>query len=191
MDIKNKKGQAAMEYLMTYGWALLVIVIVLALLLIILGGYVKGTPSCLFEEAGFVCNEVTPVVKGINGNVYGMFQHSLSEPITILEVAVIQGQSSKDQIHTNCWRTAGGVFGPGYLELAPRQQATFTELVTTNGIGNAIQVCNPSDGSIIASITPGSQIRGQMWIKYNLKSDAAIGFTGNRTVAATLVANVE
>jgi hypothetical protein len=30
-----------------------------------------------------------------------------------------------------------------------------------------------------------------MWVEYNLKSDAAIGFTGNRTVAATLVANVE
>ena len=55
-----RKGQAAMEYLMTYGWALLVIVIVIAILLVILGRMVKGTPDCTFESAGFVCNQPTP-----------------------------------------------------------------------------------------------------------------------------------
>ncbi|MFA5382322.1 MAG: hypothetical protein WC356_04090 [Candidatus Micrarchaeia archaeon] len=120
MDIKNKKGQAAMEYLMTYGWALLVIVIVLALLLIILGGYVQGTPSCLFEEAGFVCNEVTPIMD-TSGIVYGQFQHSLSEPITITRVACVQGQVNKDDVTWSDVPT-------GSLEVAPRRAFTFGDL---------------------------------------------------------------
>jgi len=52
----NQKGQSAMEYLMTYGWAILIIAIVLAALFalgVFSTGNVLGT-SCI-AESGFLC----------------------------------------------------------------------------------------------------------------------------------------
>ncbi|VVB66360.1 Uncharacterised protein [Candidatus Gugararchaeum adminiculabundum] len=54
--LKRKKGQAAMEYLMTYGWAILVIIIILAALLYlgILGP--QTIKSCTFSGSEIFCN---------------------------------------------------------------------------------------------------------------------------------------
>ena len=188
--MKNKKkGQAAMEYLMTYGWALLVIVIVLALLLIILGGYLQGTPSCVFEEAGFVCNEpVPPVIGGANHNtLYGQFQHAHDKSIILHRTTFITGQSSKDAIHENCW-----VFGESMSMnklIEPRDPKDFN-YISTLPVGG-ILVCNPDTGELGVEQTEGGQVRGQLWIEYNYASDSAIGFGGRRTAVATVIANVE
>ncbi|MFA5412483.1 MAG: hypothetical protein WC350_04020 [Candidatus Micrarchaeia archaeon] len=54
----NLKGQAAMEYLMTYGWAILAIVLVIAALIFL--NPFRAPEVCLFEQAGFTCNEPPP-----------------------------------------------------------------------------------------------------------------------------------
>ncbi|MFH0818177.1 MAG: hypothetical protein V1909_06125, partial [Candidatus Micrarchaeota archaeon] len=51
-----KRGQAAMEYLMTYGWAILVIVIVLAALLY-LGIFNVKPPEVCTMPAGMTCSK--------------------------------------------------------------------------------------------------------------------------------------
>jgi len=43
---KNNKGQSALEYLMTYGWALVVIVIVVAALVFLINPSQVGTEGC-------------------------------------------------------------------------------------------------------------------------------------------------
>ncbi|MEM4256976.1 MAG: hypothetical protein QXS90_00265 [Candidatus Diapherotrites archaeon] len=43
MNLKRMKGQSALEYLMTYGWALIVIVVVIAALVVLVP---KPAPSC-------------------------------------------------------------------------------------------------------------------------------------------------
>ncbi|MBI4399599.1 hypothetical protein HY570_02520 [Candidatus Micrarchaeota archaeon] len=53
--VSNRKGQAAMEYLMTYGWAILVIILVLALLLY-LGVFAPSTPEACRGPAGWTCS---------------------------------------------------------------------------------------------------------------------------------------
>ncbi len=58
--MKNKKGQAAMEYLMTYGWALLAIVIVIAALIYL--NPFRAPELCLFQQQGFSCSEPNPQV---------------------------------------------------------------------------------------------------------------------------------
>ena len=57
----GRKGQAAMEYLMTYGWAILVIVIVLAFLMFYLNS-LTVPETCSFTEPGFSCDVKTPVI---------------------------------------------------------------------------------------------------------------------------------
>ncbi len=190
---KNKKGQAAMEYLMTYGWALLVIVIVLALLLIILGGYLQGTPSCMFEEAGFICNDpVTPVIGGAANNmIYGQFQHAQNEPIIIHRTTFVIGQISKDSIPSDCWFL--GESASRSVSVAPREPVTFGDIASLSfpADPDGLLVCNPNTPQLGAPQTPGSQVRGQLWIEYNYASDDQIGFPGRRTAVATVIANVE
>ena len=68
----GSKGQAAMEYLMTYGWALLVIVIVIAILLIM--NPFSAPQSCKFDQIGFACENAVVTTGGLllmgvtNGN---------------------------------------------------------------------------------------------------------------------------
>ncbi len=59
------KGQSAMEYLMTYGWSILIIAIALIALfeLGILGG--PTLPTTCVAQSGFVCSN--PSVLGANG----------------------------------------------------------------------------------------------------------------------------
>ena len=54
--MKSMKGQSAMEYLMTYGWAILIIAIVLVALfeLGIFGG--STLPTACVAQSGFVCS---------------------------------------------------------------------------------------------------------------------------------------
>ena len=46
MFFKEQKGQSALEYLMTYGWALIVIVIVIAALVFLINPTQSGTEGC-------------------------------------------------------------------------------------------------------------------------------------------------
>lgn len=179
----NKKGQAAMEYLMTYGWALLVIVIVLALLLIILGGYLRGTPSCIFEEAGFSCSDSTPIISASNGALYGEFKHIKDSTIEISAIACVQGQVNKEDV---TWTPR--LSGP--IEISPRSSKNFGEIAGTLADDGGVR-CFNANGDRLTGLTPGSQIRGQLWIKYREKNDDNIGFLGNRTAVATVIANVE
>ena len=74
--IGKKAGQAAMEYLMTYGWALLVIVIVIAILLIM--NPFSAPQTCKFDQIGFACNNMAVTTSGAllgsitNGNNNGI-----------------------------------------------------------------------------------------------------------------------
>ena len=52
----SMKGQAAMEYLMTYGWALIAIVLVIGALFFIFQNF-KGPDICQFQGAGFWCDK--------------------------------------------------------------------------------------------------------------------------------------
>jgi hypothetical protein len=50
----NERGQAAMEYLMTYGWAVLVLVAVIAILIVM--NPLRPQEACNFQDAGFSCS---------------------------------------------------------------------------------------------------------------------------------------
>jgi hypothetical protein len=64
---RHLKGQAAMEYLMTYGWALLVIFIVLVILAFYLPSILRMPESCLFSQPGFSCDVKKPVIVSESG----------------------------------------------------------------------------------------------------------------------------
>ncbi|MBN2477924.1 hypothetical protein JXB01_01400 [Candidatus Micrarchaeota archaeon] len=93
----SKKGQAAMEYLMTYGWAILVIVIVLAALYFWLP---KGSEVCLFREPGFLC-EGKPQIYMDEGqlNIAVRIDNKLSESIE--SAALVCTDAPEGDINSN------------------------------------------------------------------------------------------
>src|SRR5271157_5545631 len=58
----NKRGQAVMEYLITYGLALFVILIVLAILVAVVLPQLKAPESCQFSQPGFSCSTKQEVI---------------------------------------------------------------------------------------------------------------------------------
>ena len=149
--MKLLKGQSAMEYIMTYGWAILIIAIVLVALfeLGIFGG--STLPTSCVAQSGFICQN--PVYVGQN-------------------IIVTIGQSS-GQSYTNA-----NVYFLNTSNLAKFQQtSTLAELtalgVTANQIvtgstsmvsGSTYSVTVPTDGS--GTPTVGSAISGQLWLTY-------------------------
>jgi len=74
MFFKDKKGQSALEYLMTYGWALIVIVIVIAALVLLINPEQIQSTSCTgftnglnIQDQVFSASQVQLVVDNVEG----------------------------------------------------------------------------------------------------------------------------
>ncbi len=74
----TSRAQAAMEYLMTYGWAILVIAVVMVALfaLGVFGGN-RGTSSCV-ATSGFICQNPVLNATGNLSVVFGEIGHSIT-----------------------------------------------------------------------------------------------------------------
>ena len=80
----NKKGQAAMEFLMTYGWAIMAAIIVVGVLWFIIGNPAnlagnRFTVSNPFVQKGLSLNDTTVSINILNGQ---------SESVTIEGIAM-------------------------------------------------------------------------------------------------------
>ena len=84
------KSQSAMEYLMTYGWAVLIIAIVLAALfdLGVFGGLSGGTPISAISSPGF---SITNPVMNNQGALNFKLEYLGTGPITITGVDCSSG----------------------------------------------------------------------------------------------------
>jgi len=135
---RTLKGQAAMEYLMTYGWAILVIVIVLAILAFYLPNLISTPDDCIFSQAGFMCNVQKPVLVADTDNNVNLLvridnQQGQSinvtrirctvqatgnirkSDITLLSPSVPIGPGSSREFEVPCY----DVSGTGRLQMAP------------------------------------------------------------------------
>jgi hypothetical protein len=160
--VNRKVGQAAMEYLMTYGWALLVIVIVIAILLIM---NPFSTPqSCRFESVGFGCE--SPLFSVANSALYAKVVNGNNDAIKIFGVACTQSKSSTP---------------PAYTALGTPVVVSKQDTYTVT----ALQ-CTDSSGVPIPANTlkQGSEFSGKLWVFYKNNEDASTYPV--RSVSATL-----
>ena len=79
--MENKKGQAALEYLLTYGWAILIIIIVGASLYS-LGIFTPGQWTGR-RQTGFAQFRVTDFKLDTDGNLTIILQNQVGKPITL------------------------------------------------------------------------------------------------------------
>ena len=177
-----------MEYLMTYGWALLVIVIVIAVLIYI--NPFRAPEQCVFDQAGFLCNK--PILFA-SGALHGTLVNGNQKNVFIMGMACIKGRTAPNGDFTQ-W--------PGYTDVGKTlaYQTQIDDLGNfQNDANNAFHVScvdvTTVNGVAVfpttATITlhSGDQFSGRLYIAYNYADDPAGAIS--KVVGANLVTNAQ
>ncbi len=178
-----------MEYLMTYGWALLVIVIVIGVLVYI--NPFKAPEQCVFDQAGFLCEK--PILMA-GGALHGTLINGNQKAITIMGIACIKGRTAPDG-NSAAW--------PNYAtfkkDLGYQEQIDDIGNMTDNG-GNAFHVScvDVTKGTNGVAIFPASativlhandDFSGRLYVAYKYSDDPDNAVA--KVVAANLVTRAQ
>jgi uncharacterized protein (UPF0333 family) len=155
--IRHKKGQSAMEYLMTYGWAILIVIIVAAVL------FSLG----VFNPATYTTTSAT----GFSGfNVpSGGFQLSAAGVLTMQLTNGVGANINISRMDVTVGTSTNDTSYPvsGERDLSPGQTTTFV-------IGNL--GTRTSGGSYSASVT----------VTYNNEDTGLVGFVSTGTLTGAV-----
>ena len=171
---KNFKLQSAMEYLMTYGWAILVIAIVLVALyaLGVFNGSAFLHPSCI-ASSGYICTNQT-ALPDATGNVIVGFSFGQNGGSTVYNALI--GVAPQ----------ASGSTPSGFPVSTSISQNTIPG--NTLNAGNIQQVFIDVPASDFSSgNTIGSEFNGYVWLNY---STTPTGRHNNAVKVATLIVKV-
>jgi hypothetical protein len=167
-----RKAQSAMEYLMTYGWAILIIGIVLATLFslgVFSGGSLLGT-ACV-ASPGFLCTN--PVMLGPpqtnNGAITFTFGQNTGATIYDVQFACTATSISSGPNPSTAYMD---LYGTGSYSVAANSLGlTSNSLVSgqeiTIGPNNALP-CYGSTGASLYQTSPaiGTSFAGTLWMQY-------------------------
>ncbi|MDD5337578.1 MAG: hypothetical protein PHS02_03790 [Candidatus ainarchaeum sp.] len=145
----KKKGQAAIEYLMTYGWALLVIAIVIVALYVIMQNQVRSD-KCI-ASTGFTC-DVPQVYVDSSGNAF-MSVRFYNDQLQGIKVKKV-----------TCTTNPSNQADPALVDLlSPPQEIP-------NGFnGNFTMACK--NGATPVKFAAGQQFNGYLIVWYNYDND--------------------
>ncbi|MCL4380841.1 hypothetical protein M1141_01035, partial [Candidatus Marsarchaeota archaeon] len=156
----SAKAQSAMEYLMTYGWAILIIAAILAAL-DILGVFNTGTfigSSCL-ATPGYLCSN--PVMTAnANGPNLLSFNFKQDTGGTLYNVSFACAASSTSQGYPNVNVSSGS----GFNTSSNLTVLTSGSSVTVSGLE-----CYSNNGNLFKDNPIGAVFSGTLWIRYNLQ----------------------
>ncbi len=141
----ERKGQAAMEYLMTYGWALLVIVIVISVLLLL---NIGPSPQCNLDDQSIRCDQTLPVLANVSNQptLFVVINNGRSDGIAVTGVAC-----SKD------------------TSAAPTYVTPFTAVNISAGARATVSFkCTDASG-----VQKGSTFSGKLYVQYTSNNDPA------------------
>ncbi len=159
--------QSAMEYLMTYGWAILIIAVVLGALFSL--GVFNGTAllgtTCI-ATSGYTCQG--PVYSHTSGNLLITFGQNTGVNWATANVYFVN--QTKESV------MAGG--GPTALALP-------TNIIGTLATGQTISLSLPVSGAGSSSTPIGTTVTGYLWATYTTPTSAGTTlFTQVATVTA-------
>ena len=163
---KGFKGQSAMEYLMTYGWAILIIAIVLAALfsLGVFGGGL-GLPNACVAQSGFSCS--SPVYGHATGNILVTIGQNTGTNWVAANI-IFANATTLSTITGGTWPTGPGSNAIGATWYSGSVQATNIPVSpTTTAIGAAVS--------------------GQIWARYQTAAAGTFYFTEIAVVTAKAV----
>ena len=158
----GRKGQSAMEYLMTYGWAILVIIIVIAVLFYI--GVLNPrnvTPSTCTFPPGISCASYK-LIEGSNplksGNLELTLGQALGHPISITGLVCTQETGAPSNWDVSGFNTSS----PIPIPIGEARKVSGSDV-------NQQIYCLDSNGNRVQP--PQSQLgefyKGKLWIRYS------------------------
>ena len=174
------KGQAVMEYLITYGLALFVILIVLAILVAVVLPSLKAPETCQFTQPCFTCNQKPHVlVADSNNDVRILFQLDNTQGKSVNVLGIIcttapVGNVRKSDI------TEGEPTGTP-IQLAAGQSMEL------GGLNEEIE-CIDESGTT-ARLAPNSNFRGSVGVLYKFAED--LDEAPSRLAVATVTGSVQ
>jgi len=141
-----------MEYLMTYGWALLVIVIVIAILLIM--NPFSAPQSCKFDSVGFGCSNMVVVSKaGSSSFLLGGITNGNNNAVKIYHVECVKSSAAKPAYSLTA--------SSNYTEVSNQGVYSFNATTTSPDY----VAC--ADAPTIA----GADFSGRIWVFYKNSED--------------------
>jgi hypothetical protein len=169
--MKMRKGQTAMEYLMTYGWAILIIMVVMAVLFY-LGVLNPPVPEQCVFPAGITCISSKLNTTGALTLVIGQ---GTGHPITVTGVNCTMNSSAT-------WASdnqASLVYSPAAynVSITSGGQANVATINGTGGLGNV--TCRDANNAAVTG-GAGTIFNGRIYIRYT-ETDTTI----TRTVTGT------
>ena len=190
---RNGRGQAAMEYLTTYGWAILIIVIVLAALLWMgVFNVINKVPDSCSLQAGFSCLDAKIIyaageVDNPDTNLMLKIRNNLNTRITFCRF-VCNGAETFEHIITVPW-----------LMVTVQECIAGAQWNSPNtlGVGKEAYISSPypcvynpawtEDDSTILKV--GEYYRGPLFVTYFKEGDDPDGIV--RVMEGTLVGQVQ
>ena len=161
MGMKNQKAQSAMEYLMTYGWAILIIAIVLAALFslgIFSSSSFTGT-TCI-ATSGFICS--SPVWTG--GVLHVTLGQSTGTSWSDVTFFVVPSGGSTP---TSTSQVANALAANAYI------QGTSSTVPAGSAMSSGqtgAYTFTLSNNATVFPTTVGSSASGTMWVEYTTPS---------------------
>ena len=178
-----RKGQAVMEYLITYGLALFVILVVLAILVAVVLPSLKAPEMCQFSQPGFTCNQKQHALVADTSNNVKLFfrldngQGSAVNVLGVLCTDETAGNVKKDDVKNNgLWNE------DGLVQLSSGQSHEFG-----SGDGNEVE-CVKTDGTPVV-LTANSNFKGTLAVVYRFENEVA--GAPYRLTTATLTGTVQ
>ena len=165
--IGKGKAQSAMEYLMTYGWAILVIAVVLAALFA-LGVFNGGTlPTACIAGSGFVC-KIT------------VFTSSTASSGLL---SITLGQATG----TN-WASANIAFLNASQYSTPTTASNWAvgNMIVVGALASGSETTNSLPVNSLSSTAIGASTSGQIWAQYTTSSGGSEYYVEIATATAKI-----
>ena len=102
----NNHAQSALEYLMTYGWALIVIAVIVGLIVVVLTSVTQGGVTCATNTTNFNLQEYAVSAAGAKGDAKFVIQNASGK-----NVSGVIGASTND--FNADYNTLAGTFTKG------------------------------------------------------------------------------
>ncbi len=177
----NMRGQAVMEYLITYGLALFVILIVLAILVAVVLPQLKAPESCQFTQPGFGCSTKQHVIVSDTANnnaVTAIVQLDNQQGRGINLYGVLCSSDVAGNINSGTFTTAGS-----YVDTT----------VTAMNAGASTPLtlkCVGLDGQRV-SLAPGSTFKGSIAVLYGYQDEVLAPGVPHRLAVATITGSAQ
>ncbi len=190
--MKNVRAQAAVDFMVAYGIALLALAIAIYVILS-LGVFTSAvTPTTCYPSPSFSCDAVS--YNGLSGNVTIVFTQALGGTINITGAAcsstinAIGGRSYTDSLG-RVWNTISGGPAFGNYQVQPYSNVIFNPTYPTNALqygevvysGNSGELSvncydanngyDPSSGVLSdgpAKVNIGTSFSGYIWFNYTI-----------------------